>query len=440
MAMGPCMDQAVDRIAISGSILAHILQDFNSSRGDCDGVLFGHLRKTVSPKFEDDDEHSGMHEELTAIITGFLCSGRVFSFYDACGRIIPAKLTRFLSNRGSRGGDPLIGWFSGRHSTPMRPSLRETAVTKCLRLSGLFNSRDASATPAGADDMYERTTLLRNDPSNPAHMLGSPLHMARSDSKMADSPSRMGECSLQPQVNQSTPEKLHPFGGKAAPIDLDSPTSDIGIDRPPKLSIGQQGGSQGSSCLGTLSYFEKSLGVSPSSPCIFMLLTESGAGQAVHAHEYRVYQYHFSSQVFEPRTLKIVNIGPAFRVQYDSFSPVTSFPFFLSSTEEEGESNSSSTALNAKRREVHQGSRRTLTSPSKEQALLDVFSEGYNVERLASLANPDGLRQVPELEDLYSRMLLKLEILAKHVCETSSALITQEKANKQLRLSAAGLE
>lgn len=438
MMMGSCMDQAVHKVAIAGPILAHILQDFNATRGDCDGVLFGHLQKTMSPKFEDDDEHSGMQEELTAIITGFFCSGHVFSFYDACGRIIPAKLANLLSDRGNRGGDPLIGWFSARHNTPMRPSLRETAVTRCLRLSGLSSSREVSASPGEEDDLDERMTQPRMDPSSPTLMLGSPVRVTRSASQMADSPSRMVECSSQAQ-NQSMPEnQMHAFGDKVTPIDLDSPTADT---VQPKLFGGQQGSLQGSSSVGTLSNFGKSIGVSPSSPCLFMLLTESGAGQAIHAHEYRMYQYHFTSQIFEPRTLRIVNIGPAFRVQYDSFSPVTSFPLLFNSiTEEEGESNSSSTGVNAKRREVHQGSRRTRTSLSKEQALLDAYSEGYKVERLASLANPDGLRPVPELEDLYSRMLLKLEILAKHVCETSSALLQQEKANKQLRRNVTSLE
>eukprot|EP00250_Pteridium_aquilinum_P007413 c17135_g1_i1 orf=431-1732(-) len=433
MTMGaPFMDQAVHRVAVSGPILAHILQDFGASRGDCDGVLFGHLQKTISPKLEDDDEQSGMQEELTAIITGFFCSGSVFSFYNACGRIDPAKLLKLAGDRESRGGDPLIGWFSGRHNTPMRPSLRETAVTRYLRLfpSGFSVNKEGSASPYKADGggVAERT-LLRS----PTGMLGSPVRATRSSSQMMESPSHM-------QENQMHAVPLS--GGKASPIDLDSPSSDIGSKMQAKFFDGQQSGSQGPSVLDTLpSSSLKCACVPPSSPCLFMLLTESGAGHAVHTHDYKVYQYHSISQTFEPRAMKIVNIGPAFRVQYDSFSPVAAFPLLLSTGEEESESNSSSsTGLNAKRRELHQGSRRMRVSLPKEQALLDVYSEGYKVERLASLADPDGLRQVPELEDLYSKMLLKLEILAKQVCESSAALIQQENANKQLRLNATSVE
>lgn len=462
--MGPYMDQAVHRVAVSGPILAHILQDFGASHGDCDGVLFGHLDKTISPKLEDDDEQSGLQEELTAIITGFHCSGSLFSFYDASGRIDPAKLLRLVGDRESRGGDPVIGWFSGRRNTPMRPSLRETAVTRYFRLShstfssnhegfgnpsGLRGSKTEAPYPADGSLVVGKTPVLKSGASSPVHVVGSPVHSVKIPSHMPGSPSQV----------------VSPSGGMASPIDIDTLTSDVGIKLKPRFHTdGSHGGPfsmsgdsslvdvknspnsniksknnqavalQGSSLLGTWS-----VGVPPSSPCVFMLLTDSGAGQAVHTHDYRAYQYHFGSQMFEPRTVKIVNIGPAFRMQYDSFSPVVAFPLLLSTTEGEGELNSSSTGLRTKRRESHEGSRRTRAALPKEQALLDVFSEGYKVERLASLVEPDGMRQVPELEDLYSKMLLKLEILAKQVCDSSSALIQQEKVNTQMRLNSTSL-
>lgn len=450
--MGPYMDQAVHRVAVSSPILAHILQDFGASHGDCDGVLFGHMDKTISPKLEDDDKQSGLQEELTAIITGFHCSGSLFSFYDASGRIDPAKLSRLVGDRESRGGDPVIGWFCGRRNTPMRPSLREAAVTRYFRLShsvfscnhegsanpsGLRGSKTEAPYPTDGSSVVGKTPLLKSGASSPVHSMKIPSHMPGSPSQ----------------------------GGMASPIDVDTPTSDVGIKSKPRLlTDGSHGGPfsmsgdsslvdvknppnsniksknnqavalQGSPLLGTLS-----VGVPPSSPCVFMLLTDSGADQAVHTHDYRAYQYHFGSQMFEPRTVKIVNIGPAFRMQYDSFSPVVAFPLLLSTTEGEGELNSSSTGLRTKRRESHEGSRRTRAALPKEQALLDVFSEGYKVERLASLVEPDGMRQVPELEDLYSKMLLKLEILAKQVCDSSSALIQQEKVNAQMRLNSTSL-
>jgi len=55
-----------------------------------------------------------------------------------------------------------------------------------------------------------------------------------------------------------------------------------------------------------------------------------------HTHEYRAFQYRLKAAAsgrgggcwFEPRTVHIVNIGPAFRGSYDSFAPVAPFPWF----------------------------------------------------------------------------------------------------------------
>ncbi|KAH7443788.1 hypothetical protein KP509_02G050800 [Ceratopteris richardii] len=408
-AQGQFMDPAIDNVAVSGAILANIFQDFHASRGDCDGVLFGHLQRTISSKLEDDDERSGVHEEITAIITGFFCSGSSCSFYNNFGRIIPSRLAKYAAKRGSRGGDPIIGWFSGRHNTPMVPSLREAAVTRSLRLSGLYNSKESSL--AGNEGGFAASQRIG---SSSAPEECSPTHVSIA----------------------SVSSKL--YGNNTPLIDLDSSVPNAPVDTLPKLLAGQQVNMDSTSLLGTLSNSGKDkgvpqIGVPPSSPCLLMLLTESGAHQAVHDHEYRLYQYHITSEKFEPKSVKIVNIGPAFRVQYNTFLPVAPFPHFFATKSKESASNSSSSSSKTPRRDLSQGSR-TLSSLEREQALLDAYSEGYNVNRLANLAGPDGLRLVPELEDLYLGMLKKLEVLAKNVSETASALAQQENANRQSRL------
>lgn len=426
------MDLAVQKIAVSGAILAHILQDFMGCSGDCDGVLFGRLEKRISSNLEDDDEQSGFREESTAIITGFFCSGTLFSFYDATGRIDSAKLARLIGDREARGGDPPIGWFVGRRNSPMRPSMRETAVTRSLRL--------VSSSPGGSWSFLESRKT-------------ESLHLAKeSNSKISRTSPRLSAGNM----------GATPGGGASFPIEVDDLVSDHSPKSKSKLSRDglhpvdmdsmDRVQKPKTSSIQTSKVFQtsfsdalpasKSIGIPPSSPCLFLMCTQSGGQQAVHTHDYRAYQYHLNSRSFEPRTVTIVNIGPAFRVQYDSFSPVVPFPLLSSSMEAEDESQSwsASTGWGTKRRETHESSRKTRVALAKEQAVLDMYSEGYKVDKLASFVGSDGMRQVPELEDLYAKMLSKLETLAKHVCESSSALAEQEKINTQMRLDLTGLD
>ncbi|RWV94194.1 hypothetical protein GW17_00043293 [Ensete ventricosum] len=63
----------------------------------------------------------------------------------------------------------------------------------------------------------------------------------------------------------------------------------------------------------------------PHRPSIFLLLSSSTTGkQTVHTHEYRAFALRLrAGGVLEPRSLDIVNVGPAFRAQYSSFSPLS---------------------------------------------------------------------------------------------------------------------
>ncbi|XP_047158528.1 histone acetyltransferase KAT6A-like [Vigna umbellata] len=63
-------------------------------------------------------------------------------------------------------------------------------------------------------------------------------------------------------------------------------------------------------------------------PCVFLLLASPSFDNApfshVHTHEYRAFQFRTGAQWFEPRSLDVVNIGPAFRGHYGAFSPTSS--------------------------------------------------------------------------------------------------------------------
>ena len=81
-------------------------------------------------------------------------------------------------------------------------------------------------------------------------------------------------------------------------------------------------------CLSTKAQFSFPIENSLSNfrPSLFLLFASPLSDQAIHTHEYKAYQYHPSSQSFEPKSIDIVNIGPAFRGHYGSFSPSSPFP------------------------------------------------------------------------------------------------------------------
>lgn len=61
----------------------------------------------------------------------------------------------------------------------------------------------------------------------------------------------------------------------------------------------------------------------------------------------------------------------------------------------------------------------------KDQALLDTCAEGMQVGRLSQLIGPGATNYTAGLEDLYEKMLSKIESLARLV-ETSSAMILEQ--------------
>lgn len=142
-------------------------------------------------------------------------------------------------------------------------------------------------------------------------------------------------------------------------------------------------------------------------PCVFILFTTPLADQLIHTHQYRAYQFNTFNRSFHPKTIDVINIGPAFRGHYGSFAPNCALPFMnCSSAAMEEES------LSAKKEKV------------SDQEQLDLCAEGFQVESLKRLVGPDAASYTAGLEDLYEKMLAKVESLARLV-ESSSAQVLE---------------
>ena len=418
-------DTLIEKVSISGATLALIMQAFSSSVGDCDGLLFGHVqRQTTSNLLDEDVGPQIAREEITASVTGHYCSGRVTSFYDATGCIDPKKLAQIMGDRKGRGGDAPIGWFVGRRESSMRPSMRESAVTANLRAIP-FQPQNATGGIAilkgsGAGDDAKKGYHSGARIAERGGIAPSSPNLAITPKKTRIVLSRGGGVSTRSSSGREI------VGGSSA-LQVDSPSSkslsnsergDI-TNINPLVPAFQEGGSS-----------SKPIGVPPSSPCLFLLLSESYASNFTHTIEYRAYQYRESKSkrrcCFEPRTVNIVNIGPVFRGLYNSFAPVAPFPWFLKPSDmEESPEQGMRTSLGNEA--VSDDTEAQLRSPQEaEQALLDMYSQDFSVDRLQSLVRVEGKGgHVGELEDLYLKMLKKLENLAKQVCESSDAIAEQ---------------
>lgn len=77
---------------------------------------------------------------------------------------------------------------------------------------------------------------------------------------------------------------------------------------------------------------------------------------------------------------------------------------------------------------------------AKEQRALDACTEGFELGRLSRLMGSEAVNYTGELEDLYGRMLAKLEGLARAVEKSSARVLEQEDRNIKLRCKVAGSE
>lgn len=151
-----------------------------------------------------------------------------------------------------------------------------------------------------------------------------------------------------------------------------------------------------------------------SSSSVFVLLTTPLNDQLIHTHEYRAYQFRAASRRLEPRSVGIVNIGPAFRGHYGSFNPKSRFPPLLCEM-------SSSAMMNEDRDE---GSLSAKKEAAKDQKEVDALAEGFRVGDLKRLVGAEAASYTGAIEEMYERMLAKVESLASEV-EKSSARVLE---------------
>ncbi|KAI5663200.1 hypothetical protein M9H77_22523 [Catharanthus roseus] len=165
-------------------------------------------------------------------------------------------------------------------------------------------------------------------------------------------------------------------------------------------------------------------------PSLFLLLTTPLYDQLIHTLEYKAFQYRISTESFEARSLNIINIGPSFRSQYESFSPNSLFPLMpcelrgsIAMAEDEDVLNSG-----ASKKEL------------KDQKEMNMCGEGFEIARFSKLMGSDAANYTAELENLYDQMIAKLEGLVSSVEISSAKVLEQENHNMKLRLKVAGLE
>ncbi|GAV76888.1 hypothetical protein CFOL_v3_20361 [Cephalotus follicularis] len=137
----------LQKIAISGPTLASLIQRVSTSPGDVDGLLFGHVTQMTHSSLSDDttapssSSTTDFPSNLIATITTFLCFNSTLSFYTPLGDLHPHHPQPHPHH-------PLLGWFSARRKTPLRPSMREFSVTNSLSSNITFpitDSRQPSA-------------------------------------------------------------------------------------------------------------------------------------------------------------------------------------------------------------------------------------------------------------------------------------------------------
>ncbi|KAL3531644.1 hypothetical protein ACH5RR_005165 [Cinchona calisaya] len=310
-------DVPVHKIQISGPTLASLLHRFSSSPGALHGLLFGHVSISTSSSLSDDPSSasSSVPQPSSTDATTPLLTATITSFLSLPSHL-PLPL-QSLPNPPSSSAS-LIGWFSGRRRTPLRPSLNDSTTTHTLSSS---------------------TSL-----------------------------------SFTPKYSTNQPLSL-----------------------PPSL---------------------------------FLLLTSPLQDQLIHTHEYKAFQYRISTDSFDPKSLDIINIGPSFRSHYDSFSPNSSFPLIPC------ELRSSNAMAEDEKRETLG----TLKKGLKDQKELNMWAEGFEIGRLNRLMGSESASYTAEVEDLYSKMLAKLDGLTRLVEKSSAKVLEQEHHNMKLRLKVAGLE
>ncbi|KAK9054908.1 hypothetical protein SSX86_025987 [Deinandra increscens subsp. villosa] len=306
-------DISLQKIQISGPTLASLIQRVSSSAGDVDGLLFGRVTHITPLTLSDDSSSSAVdttsdQPTLVATVTSFFSSASTSTFYSPSGELHAPSLNDLLSTSSS--DDRLIGWFSGRRKTHLRPSMRESSVTAALASN------------------FQLSSQIQNSP------------------------------------------KSHTFP-----------------------------------------------------PSIFLLLTTPFRDQLIHTHEYKAFQFRSSTDSFEPKTLDVVNLGPAFRGHYGNFTPNSRFPDLPFEVK----------GLNSESMVEDEGR-------DENEKFGSLCDEGFKIGRLKNLMGSEAASYTAELEGLYYNMLKKMNGLAKLVEQSSARVLEQENHNMKLRYKVAGFE
>ncbi|GAB2263748.1 hypothetical protein Droror1_Dr00025882 [Drosera rotundifolia] len=162
-------------------------------------------------------------------------------------------------------------------------------------------------------------------------------------------------------------------------------------------------------------------------PFVFLLVVNNDQN-AIDTFEFKAFQFRVSTMSFDPIAVEIVNIGPGFRAGYGSFSPNSRLPYLgyeraMGSPMREDEREEREVSLGELRRE-------------KEGMALEAYAEGYDVGSLGRLM---GGMNVKGIEELYGKMLGRLEGLAREVEVSEEKVIEKEKRNNELRYKVLGL-
>lgn len=77
---------------------------------------------------------------------------------------------------------------------------------------------------------------------------------------------------------------------------------------------------------------------------------------------------------------------------------------------------------------------------AKDQKDLEAYAVGYELGSLSRLMGSDAVSYMGGVEELYEKMLAKLDSLARQVEGSSSKVLEMENNNMKLRHRVAGLE
>lgn len=70
---------------------------------------------------------------------------------------------------------------------------------------------------------------------------------------------------------------------------------------------------------------------------------------------------------------------------------------------------------------------------AKDQKELDDYAEGFEIGKLSSLMGSEARSYTAGLEDLYEKMLLKIDNLTRLVEKSSAKVLEQENHNRKLK-------